>query len=85
MQSRFSAKRPQACPTPASSSSPAAISPAAPALYLARVRAAKRSRDQIYAVIDGGMHHHLAASGNLGQVIKKDYPIVLAERPGRSA
>lgn len=49
-------------------------------LYLARVRAAKRSRDQIYAVIDGGMHHHLAASGNLGQVIKKDYPIVLAGR-----
>ncbi len=49
-------------------------------LYLTRVRAAKRSRDQIYAVIDGGMHHHLAASGNLGQVIKKDYPIVLAGR-----
>ncbi|MBC6445393.1 MAG: type III PLP-dependent enzyme [Alphaproteobacteria bacterium GM202ARS2] len=49
-------------------------------LYLTRVRAAKHSRDQIYAVIDGGMHHHLAASGNLGQVIKKDYPIVLAGR-----
>ena len=49
-------------------------------VYLARIRAVKRSRDQVYAVIDGGMHHHLAASGNLGQVIKKDYPIVLAER-----
>ncbi|MEM8948031.1 MAG: type III PLP-dependent enzyme [Pseudomonadota bacterium] len=49
-------------------------------VYLARTRAVKHSREQIYAVIDGGMHHHLAASGNLGQVIKKDYPILLAER-----
>jgi hypothetical protein len=31
-------------------------------------------------VLDGGMNHHLAASGNLGQVIKRDYPIVSASR-----
>ncbi|MEZ5935899.1 MAG: type III PLP-dependent enzyme [Alphaproteobacteria bacterium] len=49
-------------------------------VYLARVRAFKESRGGHYAVTDGGMHHHLAASGNLGQVIKKDYPIVLANR-----
>ena len=49
-------------------------------IYLAKVRAVKESRGQIYVVIDGGMHHHLAASGNLGQVIKKDYPQVLANR-----
>ncbi len=49
-------------------------------LYLAKVRAVKQSRGQTYVVIDGGMHHHLAASGNLGQVIKKDYPQVVANR-----
>jgi diaminopimelate decarboxylase len=35
---------------------------------------------QRFVVADGGMHHHLAASGNLGQVIKRDYPIVAAGR-----
>lgn len=49
-------------------------------IYLAKVRAVKESRGQTYVVIDGGMHHHLAASGNLGQVIKKDYPQVIANR-----
>lgn len=45
-------------------------------LYIGRVRAVKISRCQRFVVIDGGMHHHLAASGNLGQVIKRDYPII---------
>jgi len=49
-------------------------------IYLTEIRAVKESRGQVYVVIDGGMHHHLAASGNLGQVIKKDYPQVLANR-----
>ncbi len=49
-------------------------------VYLARVRAVKESRGEAFVIIDGGMHHHLAASGNLGQVIKKDYPVVLANR-----
>jgi len=48
-------------------------------LYVGRVRAVKRSRGQRFVVMDGGMHHHLAASGNLGQVIKRDYPIVAPE------
>ena len=47
-------------------------------IYLARVLGVKQSRGSIFVILDGGMHHHLAASGNLGQVIKKDYPIVLA-------
>lgn len=51
-------------------------------IYLTKIRAVKESRGQVYVVIDGGMHHHLAASGNLGQVIKKDYPQVLANRLG---
>jgi diaminopimelate decarboxylase len=49
-------------------------------LYLARVRSVKRSRGTTFVILDGGMHHHLAASGNLGQVIKRDYPIVNASR-----
>ncbi len=49
-------------------------------IYLMAVRAVKTSRGQRFIIADGGMHHHLAASGNLGQVIKRDYPIVAAER-----
>lgn len=53
---------------------------AAAGVYLASVRAVKLSRGQRFVVCDGGMHHHLAASGNLGQVIKLDYPLVAATR-----
>lgn len=49
-------------------------------VYLARVRSVKQSRGTTFIVLDGGMHHHLAASGNLGQVIKRDYPILNATR-----
>jgi diaminopimelate decarboxylase len=54
-------------------------------VYLMRVRAVKRSRGQRFVVCDGGMHHHLAASGNLGQVIKLDYPLVAATRMDEAA
>ncbi|MBL8328709.1 MAG: type III PLP-dependent enzyme [Rubrivivax sp.] len=47
-------------------------------VYLMRVRAVKESRGQRFVICDGGMHHHLAASGNLGQVIKQDYPLLAA-------
>lgn len=49
-------------------------------VYLCRVIERKHSRGQIYLVTDGGMHHHLAASGNLGQVIRKNFPLVVADR-----
>lgn len=49
-------------------------------VYLCRVLTVKESRGSTFVIMDGGMHHHLAASGNLGQVIKKDYPIVLANK-----
>jgi diaminopimelate decarboxylase len=49
-------------------------------IYLSSVIAAKVSRGQRFLVVDGGMHHHLAASGNLGQVIKRDYPVIAANR-----
>ena len=47
-------------------------------IYVMQVRASKMSRGKRFLVTDGGMHHHLAASGNLGQTIKRDYPIVPA-------
>lgn len=45
-------------------------------IYVAAINAAKISRGTRFLITDGGMHHHLAASGNLGQIIKRDYPIV---------
>ena len=49
-------------------------------VYIARVVAVKESRGKRFVITNGGMHHHLAASGNLGQVLKKDYPIVHGTR-----
>ncbi len=49
-------------------------------IYLMAVRAVKLSRGERFVICDGGMHHHLAASGNLGQVIKRDYPLIAASR-----
>jgi len=40
----------------------------------------KISRGTSYVITNGGLHHHLAASGNFGQVIRKDYPVVTAHR-----
>lgn len=51
-------------------------------VYLTRARSVKASRGTTFVVLDGGMHHHLAASGNLGQVIKRNYPVVNVSRPG---
>jgi len=47
-------------------------------VYITRVIDKKVSRGQIFLITDGGMNHHLAASGNLGQVIRKNFPIVNA-------
>ena len=49
-------------------------------VYLARVTDVKTSRGKTFAVLDGGMHHHLAASGNLGQTIKRNYPLAVVNR-----
>jgi diaminopimelate decarboxylase len=49
-------------------------------VYLMAVNAVKTSRGQRFVICDGGMHHHLAASGNLGQVIKRDYPLLAATK-----
>lgn len=52
-------------------------------VYVTRVVDTKVSRGTRYAVVDGGMHHQLAASGNFGQVIRRNYPISL-DRPGEA-
>ena len=49
-------------------------------LYVARVSDIKVSRGKKYLILDGGMNHHLAASGNLGQVIKRNFPIAVVNR-----
>jgi diaminopimelate decarboxylase len=49
-------------------------------LYVARVNDIKVSRGKKFLILDGGMNHHLAASGNLGQTIKRNYPVALANR-----
>jgi len=49
-------------------------------LYFCRIIDRKISRGQIFLITDGGLHHHLAASGNFGQVIRKNYPVVVGNR-----
>ena len=49
-------------------------------VYVCRVLDRKVSRGHVFLVTDGGLHHHLAASGNFGQVIRKNYPVLVANR-----
>ena len=51
-------------------------------LYLARITDRKVSRGTTYLVCDGGLHHHLAASGNFGQALRRNYPITIGNRLG---
>jgi diaminopimelate decarboxylase len=47
-------------------------------MYLCKIVDIKESRGKTFWVCDGGMHHHLANSGNLGQIFRKNYPVFLA-------
>ncbi|WP_293702948.1 MULTISPECIES: pyridoxal-dependent decarboxylase, exosortase A system-associated [unclassified Sphingopyxis] len=47
-------------------------------VYLARVVDRKTSHGETFLVTDGGLHHQLAASGNFGTVIRRNYPIAVA-------
>jgi diaminopimelate decarboxylase len=49
-------------------------------VYIARVSDVKVSRGKKFVVVNGGMNHHLAASGNLGQTIKRNYPVALLNK-----
>lgn len=49
-------------------------------IYITRVSDIKVSRGKKFVIVDGGMHHHLAASGNLGQTIKRNYPVAVLNK-----
>lgn len=49
-------------------------------VYVARIVDRKLSRGQVYLVADGGLHHHLSASGNFGQVVRKNYPVTIGNK-----
>jgi diaminopimelate decarboxylase len=48
--------------------------------YVTRVIDKKQSRGKTFLVVDGGLHHQLAASGNFGQVIRRNYRVAVANR-----
>ena len=49
-------------------------------VYVTRIIDRKVSRGRTFLVVDGGLHHQLAASGNFGQAIRRNYPIAIANR-----
>ena len=49
-------------------------------IYVCRILDRKISRGHVFLVTDGGLHHHLAASGNFGQVIRKNYPVFVGNK-----
>lgn len=49
-------------------------------VYLCRVIDRKESHGTIFLVTDGGLHHQLAASGNFGTVVRRNYPSAIATR-----
>jgi diaminopimelate decarboxylase len=49
-------------------------------VYVTRIVDRKQSRGKTFLVVDGGLHHQLAASGNFGQVIRRNYPLAVANR-----
>lgn len=49
-------------------------------IYVSRIVDRKESRGKTFLITDGGLHHQLAASGNFGQVIRKNYPVAIGNR-----
>ncbi|HLV87854.1 MAG TPA: type III PLP-dependent enzyme [Candidatus Sulfotelmatobacter sp.] len=49
-------------------------------VYVTRITDIKASRGKTYLIMDGGMNHHLAACGNLGQVIKRNFPMTIVNK-----
>jgi diaminopimelate decarboxylase len=49
-------------------------------VYVCRVIDRKLSRGHVFLITDGGLHHHLAASGNFGQFVRKNYPVCVGNR-----
>ncbi len=53
-------------------------------VYISQIIDKKISRGSTFLIVNGGLHHHLAASGNFGQVIRKNYPVTIANKVGLS-
>ncbi len=49
-------------------------------VYVCKIIDKKISRGETFLISDGGLHHHLAASGNFGQVIRKNYPTCIGNK-----
>jgi diaminopimelate decarboxylase len=49
-------------------------------IYLTRIVDRKISHGEVFLVTDGGLHHQLAASGNFGTVVRRNYPLAIATR-----
>ncbi|MDR6147275.1 diaminopimelate decarboxylase [Sphingomonas sp. SORGH_AS870] len=54
-------------------------------VYLARVVDRKESGGETFLILDGGLNHQLAASGNFGTVVRRNYPLALAHAMGGEA
>lgn len=54
-------------------------------VYLTRIVDRKESHGETFLITDGGLHHQLAASGNFGAVVRRNYPIAIAGRFGAAA
>jgi diaminopimelate decarboxylase len=52
-------------------------------IYVTRINDIKISRGKKFLIVDGGMNQHLAASGNLGQTIKRNYPVAVLNKLNR--
>jgi diaminopimelate decarboxylase len=51
-------------------------------IYLAQITDRKVSGDETFLIVNGGLNHHLAATGNFGTVVRRNYPVALAHRIG---
>lgn len=49
-------------------------------VYLTRIVDRKVSHGETFLVVDGGLHHQLAATGNFGTVVRRNYPVAIASR-----
>ena len=44
-------------------------------IYITRVVSSKESRGKSFFMVDGGLHHHLAAAGMFGTALRSNYPL----------
>ena len=49
-------------------------------VYLTRIVERKESHGEVFLITDGGLHHQLAASGQFGTVVRRNYPVAIASR-----